>query len=198
MTASDIHATRPNPFREAMRKGRPLIGIWSMLNSVDATEALGWSGYDWLLVDGEHAPVSLHDAMAHCRAIAATPTIPIVRLLWNDPLLIKQHLDAGIATMMLPFVQTPDEARRAVQSLRYPPHGIRGIAAMHRASRYTRFKDYAARASESSSSSCRSRPRRRSLAARRSLQWMESMPSSSGPATLPPAWACPARPPTPT
>jgi 2-keto-3-deoxy-L-rhamnonate aldolase RhmA len=149
MTDSDIQATRPNPFREAMRQGRPLIGIWSMLNSVDATEALGWSGYDWLLVDGEHAPVSLHDAMAHCRAIAATPTVPIVRLLWNDPLLIKQHLDAGIATIMLPFVQTPDEARRAVQSLRYPPHGIRGIAAMHRASRYTRFKDYAARASES-------------------------------------------------
>ena len=60
MTASDIHATRPNPFREAMRKGRPLIGIWSMLNSVDATEALGWSGYDWLLVDGEHAPACTH------------------------------------------------------------------------------------------------------------------------------------------
>jgi 2-keto-3-deoxy-L-rhamnonate aldolase RhmA len=85
MTASDSQATRPNPFREAMRQGRPLVGIWSMLNSVDATEALGWSGYDWLLIDGEHAPVSLHDAMAHCRAIAATPTIPIVAAALERP-----------------------------------------------------------------------------------------------------------------
>ena len=148
MDQVDPHAIQPNPFRVALGRGRPLIGIWSMLNSVDATEALGWSGYDWLLVDGEHAPVSLHDAVAHCRAIAATPTLPIVRLLWNDRLLIKQHLDAGIQTIMLPYVQSAGEAAQAVAVMRYPPSGARGIAAMHRASRYTRHKDYATRAQE--------------------------------------------------
>src|SRR5690606_16018428 len=117
-------------------------------NSVDGTEALGWSGFDWLLIDGEHAPVSLHDAIAHCRAIAVTPTIPIVRLLWNDPLLLKASLDAGINTIMLPYVQSAAEARKAVETMRYPPAGRRGIAAMHRASRYTRLKDYPTRASE--------------------------------------------------
>ena len=137
-----------NPFRTALARKRPLIGIWSMMNSVDCTEALGWSGYDWLLVDGEHAPVSLQDAMAHCRVLAGTPTVPIVRLLWNDPLLLKQHLDAGINTIMLPYVQSAEEARKAVSSLRYPPRGVRGVAAMHRASRYARIKDYSLRADE--------------------------------------------------
>lgn len=147
--STDIHSVRPNAFRTALAAGRPLIGIWSMMNSVDGSEALGWSGYDWLLVDGEHAPVSLHDAMAHCRALAATPTIPIVRLLWNDPLLLKAHLDAGVCTIMLPYVQSAAEARSAVEMMRYPPAGRRGVAAMHRASRYTRLKDYATRAPES-------------------------------------------------
>lgn len=146
--STDIHSVHPNAFRTALAQGRPLVGIWSMLNSVDGSEALGWSGYDWLLIDGEHAPVSLHDAMAHCRALAATPTIPIVRLLWNDPLLLKAHLDAGITTLMLPYVQSAAEARNAVAMMHYPPAGLRGIAAMHRASRYTRLRDYAARASE--------------------------------------------------
>jgi 2-keto-3-deoxy-L-rhamnonate aldolase RhmA len=148
MSGPDIHAVPQNPFRLALARKRPLIGIWSMLNSVDATEALGWSGYDWLLVDGEHAPVTLQDAMAHCRTLAGTPTIAVVRLLWNDPLLLKSHLDAGINTIMLPYVQSADEARRAVEAMRYPPRGIRGIAAMHRASRYARVTDYATQADE--------------------------------------------------
>ncbi|MFC7397114.1 HpcH/HpaI aldolase/citrate lyase family protein [Chelatococcus sp. GCM10030263] len=148
MPGHAIDAVPQNPFRVALAGKRPLIGIWSMLNSVDATEALGWSGYDWLLVDGEHAPVSLQDAMAHCRTLAGTPTVPIVRLLWNDPLLLKSHLDAGVNTIMLPYVQSAEEAGRAVDAMRYPPRGIRGVAAMHRASRYARVKDYVARADE--------------------------------------------------
>ena len=142
MPTRDAHAPPQNPFRVALGAKRPLIGIWSMLNSTDAVEGLGWSGYDWLLIDGEHAPVSLHDAMAHCRALAGTPTIPIVRLLQNDPSLLKQHLDAGITTIMLPYIQTAAEAADAVSAMRYPPKGRRGVAAMHRGSRYARFKDY--------------------------------------------------------
>ncbi len=148
MTQTDPKNLPPNAFRAALKAGRPLLGIWSMLNSVNATEALGWSGFDWLLVDGEHAPVSLHDAMAHSRAIASTPTVPIVRVTWNDRILLKRHLDAGLSTLMIPYVQSVEEARAAVDAARYPPQGSRGIAAIHRASRYGRFTDYAARAND--------------------------------------------------
>lgn len=145
---ADIRTLPPNPFRAALGRGRPLIGIWSMLNSTNAVEGLGYSGFDWLLIDGEHAPVSLHDAMDHLRAIAATPTIPILRLPWNDPILLKQHLDAGATTIMLPYVQDADEADAAVRAMRYPPQGTRGVAAMHRASRYARLRDYVTRAND--------------------------------------------------
>jgi 4-hydroxy-2-oxoheptanedioate aldolase len=148
LTQPDPHSLPANAFRTALKSGRPLIGIWSMLNSVDATEALGWSGFDWLLVDGEHAPVSLQDAMAHSRAIATSPTVAIHRIPWNDRMLLKQHLDAGLSTLMIPYIQTVEEARAAVDAVRYAPHGSRGIAAMHRASRYGRFHDYVARANQ--------------------------------------------------
>jgi 4-hydroxy-2-oxoheptanedioate aldolase len=148
LTQPNSHSLPPNAFRTALKSGRPLIGIWSMLNSVNATEALGWSGFDWLLVDGEHTPVSLHDAVAHSRAIAATPTIPIYRVVWNDRILLKQHLDAGLSTLMIPYVQNVEEARTAVDYVRYPPQGSRGIAAIHRGSRYGRFQDYATRANQ--------------------------------------------------
>jgi 4-hydroxy-2-oxoheptanedioate aldolase len=148
LTQVDPKSLPPNAFRAALKGGRPLIGIWSMLNSVNATEALGWSGFDWLLVDGEHTPVSLHDAIAHSRAIAATPTVPIFRVVWNDRILLKQHLDAGLSTLMIPYVQNVEEARAAVDFVRYPPQGSRGIAAIQRGSRYGRFHDYAARANQ--------------------------------------------------
>nr|WP_306263688.1 HpcH/HpaI aldolase/citrate lyase family protein [Pararhizobium sp. IMCC3301] len=138
-----------NPFREALRSGKPLIGIWSMLNSINASEGLGWAGYDWLLIDGEHAPITLPDAMTHLRALAPTPTVPIVRLPWNDRILLKQFLDAGARTLMLPYVQNADEARAAVDAMHYPPRGNRGVAAMHRASRYGFEKDYLRNASDS-------------------------------------------------
>ena len=148
MSQSNSFSLPENPFRAALRRGRPLIGIWSMLNSVDATEGLAWSGYDWLLIDGEHAPVSLHDAVSHVRAMGGSPTIPIMRLVWNDPILLKQHLDRGVNTIMLPYVQSADEARQAVEAMRYPPKGVRGVAAMHRGSRYARFSDYVTRAND--------------------------------------------------
>jgi 2-keto-3-deoxy-L-rhamnonate aldolase RhmA len=138
----------PNPFRAALQRKRPLLGIWGMLNSADAVEGLGWSGFDWLLIDGEHAPVTLKDAVAQLRALAGTPTLPIVRVAWNDRILLKQHLDAGVSTVMIPYVQNAAEARAAVDAVRYPPQGSRGVAAMHRGSRYGRFSDYLARANE--------------------------------------------------
>ncbi len=138
-----------NPFRAALNTGRPLIGIWSMLNSANAVEGLGWAGYDWLLIDGEHAPISLADTMTHLRILEATPTIPIVRLPWNDRTMLKQFLDAGATTIMLPYIQSAEEATAAVDAMLYPPHGHRGVAAIHRASRYGFDKGYFRNASDS-------------------------------------------------
>ena len=137
-----------NPFREALKAGRPRVGIWSMLNSFNAVEGIGWAGYDWILIDGEHAPVTVADALIHLRILAATPTVPIVRLPWNDPMLIKQFLDIGAQTIMLPYVQSAEEARQAVNAMHYPPRGSRGVAAMHRASRYGFERRYLGDASE--------------------------------------------------
>lgn len=137
-----------NPFRRALAGKKVLTGIWSMLNSTNAIEGLGWAGFDWLVIDAEHSPVSLHDAMAHLRALSATPTIPVVRLPWNDNVLIKHYLDIGAQTIMLPLIQNAREAQAAVRAMRYPPGGMRGFAAMHRASRYGHIPQYVERAEE--------------------------------------------------
>lgn len=131
-----------NPFRRALAEGRTLLGIWAMLNSSNVVEGLGQCGFDWLLIDGEHAPVTLPDAISHLRALQGSATIPIVRIPWNDPVTIKQFLDAGASTLMLPYVQSAQEAEAAVAAMHYPPHGTRGVALMHRASRYGSDKSY--------------------------------------------------------
>ena len=137
------HPDISNRMRRALKGAdRPLCGIWSMLNSGNVVEGLGWCGFDWLLIDCEHSPVELSDVINYLRILEATPTVPIVRLTLNDPLLIKRHLDAGVGSFMLPFVQSAQEARSAVCQMRYPPNGERGMAMMHRASRYGGADDY--------------------------------------------------------
>lgn len=138
-----------NPFKAAIQGPRPLLGVWSMLNSTTAVEAVGHSGYDWMLLDGEHSPQELHDAMSHLRALASTATMPIVRLANNDPVLFKRYLDAGMTTVMVPYVQSAAEAQSAVDAIYYPPAGKRGVAVMHRASRYGRIPDYLKTANDS-------------------------------------------------
>jgi 4-hydroxy-2-oxoheptanedioate aldolase len=148
MTATDACELPRNAFRSLLQRRRPVIGIWSMLNSTNAVEGLAYAGFDWILIDGEHSPVSLHDAIGHLRVLEGTPTVPIVRLVWNDKVLLKQYLDAGATTIMLPYVETAEEAAAAVAAMRYPPRGRRGVAVMHRASRYGRIRNYCARADE--------------------------------------------------
>lgn len=138
-----------NPFRKALLQQRPLTGIWSMLNSDNAVEALSWSGFDWLLIDGEHSPVTLADTMSQLRILAASPTIPIVRLVDGNPSRLKRYLDAGVQTFMLPQIDTAEMAMAAVEAMHYPPRGTRGVAAMHRASRFTQVRDYIPNASDS-------------------------------------------------
>jgi len=105
-------------------------------------EALSYSGFDFLVVDMEHVPIEFSDLAHILRAIRCGQSQAVVRLAWNDQILVKRALDAGAQTLMLPFIQNAEEAKAAVAYTRYPPHGIRGVAAVHRGSNYGTTPDY--------------------------------------------------------
>lgn len=127
---------------------RPPFGTWLMAAAPSTAEALGYTGFDFLVVDMEHVPIEMSDLATILRAIGCTPADAVVRLAWNDQVLVKRALDAGAQTIMLPFVQNADEARLAVSYAKYPPEGVRGVAAVHRGSRFGRAADYLKRANE--------------------------------------------------
>lgn len=138
-----------NHFKQALIEKRPQIGLWLGLCSPYSAELLAGTGFDWLLIDGEHAPNDLQTILGQLQAIAPYPSHPIVRPPWNDPVRIKQLLDIGAQTLLLPMVQTANEAKLAVEATRYPPNGIRGVgSALARASRWNRVEDYLTQADE--------------------------------------------------
>src|SRR6266516_1809264 len=137
-----------NPFKEAIRAGRPQIGLWSSLCSNLAAEVIAGAGFDWVLLDTEHAPNELPMVFSQLQALAGGTAAPVVRPAWNDLVLIKRLLDVGAQNLLIPYVQTAEEARAAVAATRYPPRGVRGVAVIHRANRYGRVKDYFARAND--------------------------------------------------
>ena len=137
-----------NTFKRAIKAGRQQIGLWSSLASHLSVEVLAGSGFDWLLLDTEHAPNTLPMVFSQLQAAGSGTAHPIVRPPWNDPVIIKGYLDAGVQTFLIPYVQTEEEARGAVAATRYPPRGVRGFATASRASRYGRIKDYHTRCEE--------------------------------------------------
>src|SRR5436190_11494827 len=137
-----------NPFKQAVRAGRPQIGLWASLCSNIATEVVAGAGFDWILVDTEHAPNELPMVVSQLQGMVGGTAAPIVRPAWNDTVLMKRLLDVGVQNFLIPYVQTPEEARAAVAATRYPPHGVRGVAVTHRANQYGRVKDYYERAQE--------------------------------------------------
>lgn len=138
--------TPVNHFKQQLAAGAPLDGLWMSLCSPLAAEALGLVGFDWLLIDTEHAPADLAQVQPLLQAASAGNSSLVVRPAWNDKVLIKRALDMGAQTLLIPFVQTAEEAAAAVEATRYPPEGIRGVAGATRASRYGLAKDYFARA----------------------------------------------------
>lgn len=131
-----------NEFKRRLLAGEPLDGLWMSLASPITAEALGLLGYDWLLFDTEHSAVDLAQVQPLLQAASAGSSNLVVRPAWNDKVLIKRALDIGAQTLLVPFVQTPEEAAAAVAATRYPPHGVRGVAGGTRASRYGLAKDY--------------------------------------------------------
>jgi 2-dehydro-3-deoxyglucarate aldolase/4-hydroxy-2-oxoheptanedioate aldolase len=128
------------------RRSPPPLGTWLMAAAPATAEALGWGGFDFLVVDLEHVPLETADMIAVLRAMAPTPAEAVVRLAWNDTVMVKRAMDGGARTLLFPFVQNEAEAVRAVAATRYPPEGVRGVAAVHRGSRYGAIGDYLARA----------------------------------------------------
>lgn len=132
-----------NPFRQMMKSiDGPPLGGWLMAGSPLVAEAMGHAGFAWSVVDMEHSPLDLGSLVSLLQAVAGTPMLPITRVPWNDTVMIKRVLDAGARTLLVPFVQDADEARAAVAATRYPPEGVRGMAAMSRGSRFNTIPDW--------------------------------------------------------
>jgi 4-hydroxy-2-oxoheptanedioate aldolase len=137
-----------NPFKRALKAGKAPIGLWSTLSSSYTVEAVAGAGFDWILLDSEHSPSDLENLLTQLQAAAPYATHPVVRVPWNDMVNIKRVLDIGAQSLLIPYVQTPEEAKSAVAFTRYPPAGVRGVAGTTRATRFGRVKEYAKRAHE--------------------------------------------------
>ena len=132
----------PNRFRQDLLQGKTLIGCWSALCSPISTEVLGLAGFDWLLLDGEHAPNDVTTFVPQLMALKGSRSAPVVRPQFNDPVVIKRLLDIGFYNFLIPFVETQEQAERAVASTRYPPAGIRGVSVSHRSNMFGTVPDY--------------------------------------------------------
>lgn len=133
-----------NPFQQLLRAhgAKAPIGTWISSASPLVAEAVGSAGFDWGVLDMEHSPLDTLALVQLLQALAGTKMVPLVRVPWNDMVTIKRVLDTGAQTLMVPFVQNADEARRAVAATRYPPEGVRGMATGSRASRFGTTPDY--------------------------------------------------------
>ncbi|MFJ7241767.1 aldolase/citrate lyase family protein [Streptomyces olivaceus] len=128
---------------------RPLVGMWVSSGSPLVAEICAGGGLDWLLIDMEHAPNSLESVLAQLQAVAAYPVDPVVRVPSDDPVVIKQVLDLGARTILVPMISSASQAREVVAAAQYPPHGRRGVgSALSRSARWNRVGDYLANAGE--------------------------------------------------
>ncbi len=139
---------RRNAFKAGLRAKKLQIGLWQSLCSNIAAEICSDSGFDWLLLDTEHSPNEIPDLLSQLQALEKGTATPIIRPAWNDAVLIKRCLDIGAQTLLVPYVQSVEEAKAAVAATRYPPQGIRGVSVAARASRYGRVPGYLTKANE--------------------------------------------------
>ena len=138
-----------NKFKKALKAGKHQIGIWNSIAGNSVPELLATCGFDWVLIDTEHAPVETVEIQSSLHSISAYENVSaVVRPAGNDPILIKRILDMGALTLLLPYIQTAEEAKDAVSYVTYGPNGMRGMAGMTRATRYGKVKNYFKKASE--------------------------------------------------
>lgn len=136
-------------FKDLLRQGRPLLGLWQALANGYTAEICAGAGYDWLLFDGEHSPNTLQTLLHQLQAVAPYPVEPIARVPVGDPAIIKQYLDIGFRTLLVPMMESAEQAQATVAATRFPPRGIRGVAsATSRASGFGANASYLATAHE--------------------------------------------------
>jgi 4-hydroxy-2-oxoheptanedioate aldolase len=131
-----------NRFKQALAKAEVQVGLWSGLASPIAAEIIAGAGFDWIVVDGEHAPNDISTLLPQLQAMRGGTAEPVFRVPWNDAVIIKRALDVGARSLLIPFVQNAEEARAAVAATRYPPLGIRGVSVAPRANDYGRVRGY--------------------------------------------------------
>ena len=132
-----------NPFKQALAEGRRQIGLWQSMASPLTAEICAGAGFDWLLFDGEHAPNDVPTMLAQLQAVESYPTHAIARPPIGDVTLIKQYLDLGFQTLLIPLVDTAEQAAHMARAMRYPPEGLRGVGAgSARVARWGRVENY--------------------------------------------------------
>lgn len=135
--------TPHNTFKQWLRQPAARIGLWLGLADAYTAELCATAGFDWLLVDGEHGPNDLRSTLAVLQAVAPYPAQPVVRVPHGDPALIKQVLEIGATTLLVPMVETAEQAHQLVRAVRYPPAGIRGVGSgLARSSRWSAHPSY--------------------------------------------------------
>lgn len=138
-----------NRFKRALSEDGVQFGLWLALASPVAAELCACVGFDWLLIDGEHGADDFRSTYSQLQAIEGSGTPAIVRLADDDPVRIKRYLDMGVQSLLIPMVDTAEQAEKLAAAVRYPPRGIRGLAtSITRASRWTQIEDYARHADE--------------------------------------------------
>ena len=142
MTPPTPYRAFPNSFRADLRAGKRLIGCWCSLANPITTEVLGVAGFDWILLDGEHSPNDVITFIPQLMALKDSVSAPVVRPSWNNPVELKRLLDGGFYNFLIPFIETADEAARAVAATRYPPQGFRGVSVAQRGNRYGTVPGY--------------------------------------------------------
>jgi 2-dehydro-3-deoxy-L-rhamnonate aldolase len=139
----DMKSASHNSFKSALGAGETQLGLWLSCANPYTAEIAATSGYDWLLVDGEHGPNDVPSLLAQLQAVAPYDSHAVVRPVNKDPALIKQILDIGALTLLVPMVDSAQDARNVVAAMHYPPRGIRGVgASIARAARWGRIEDY--------------------------------------------------------
>ncbi|MEE8420516.1 MAG: aldolase/citrate lyase family protein [Dehalococcoidales bacterium] len=116
-----------NPLKEKLNRGEAVIGTFVSIGHPDVAEWLSRLGFDWLLLDSEHSPTSLETLQVMMQGMNGSPCVPLVRPQWNDSVIIKRVLDAGAYGVLIPWVNSKEQAEKAVSACKYPPQGLRGF-----------------------------------------------------------------------
>lgn len=135
-------------FATALRDGEPVAGSWVSIGHPQVAELTAMLGFDFVVIDTEHAPIGIETVEDLIRAVECGGSTPIVRVPWNDPVRIKRALDVGPAGLLVPMIETEAEARRAVEAMSYPPAGVRGIAGARASAYGLQFEEYVESADE--------------------------------------------------